>query len=185
LFPVHDMRLVMTGAILTDPILDHMAPAAAQGTPVVAIDVVRGVSRLFARQGWTALVEVPLPNGRRADIVAIDAQGQMIIVEVKVARGDLVGDAKWPDYLEWCDRFYWALSVDLDPGSIPLGGPDCGGCGLIVADRYDAALVREAEPRPLAPARRRAQLLRIGRLAMRRMMMAQDPDIAAIGDAAY
>ncbi len=139
-------------------------------------DVARGLARLFHRQGRTVLCEVPLPNGRRADLLAVDARGHISIVEIKVARGDLLADAKWVDYLDWCDRFYWALSPALDPALVDDRQPDR--CGLIVADRYDAVVMREGVDAPLAPARRRAELLRIARLAMRRTMSALDPELA-------
>lgn len=143
-----------------------------------ATDVARGLSRLFHHRGQTVLCEVPLPNGRRADMVAIDAKGHISIVEIKVARADLIADAKWPDYLDWCDRFYWALSPALDPELLSDRQPER--CGLIVADRYDAVVVREGADHALAPARRRSELLRIGRLAMRRLTFAADPDLAAL-----
>jgi hypothetical protein len=144
-----------------------------------ATDVARGLTRLFHRQALTVLCEVPLPNGRRADMVAIDGRGQISIVEIKVAKADLLADSKWPDYLDWCDRFYWALTPSLDPEL--TSGPDWqpDRCGLIVADRYDAVVLRQASQFPLAPARRRSELLRIGRLAMRRMMISLDPDLIA------
>ena len=128
------------------------------------------------------LCEVPLPNGRRADMVAIDVKGHISIVEIKVARADLIGDAKWPDYLDWCDRFYWALTPALDPGLLIDRQPER--CGLIVADRYDAVVLRDGVDHPLAPARRRSELLRIGRLAMRRLSLAADPELALYADEA-
>ena len=78
--------------------------------PLAAQDVARGVTRLFFRSDLFALCEVPLPNGRRADMVAIGAKGQLVIVEIKVSRADLMGDQKWTDYLDYCDLFYWAAS---------------------------------------------------------------------------
>ena len=146
---------------------------------ITAADVCRGVTRLLAQAGLAAIPEVPLPNGRRADLLAVDARGQVTIVEIKVSRADLHGDGKWPDYCEWCDRFYWALADGLDPAILdtPPYRPDM--TGLIVADRYGAAVVREAAVEPIAAARRKAEMLRIARLAMRRLMVAGDPDVAA------
>lgn len=131
---------------------------------------------MFCRSDLFAICEVPLPNGRRADMMAIDAKGALTIVEIKVAKADLLSDAKWTDYLEYCDRFFWAVPPDL--------APICNGerfmpneAGLIVADRYDAALMREALHRPLAPARRRAELLRFARRAARRLSAQIDPSM--------
>jgi hypothetical protein len=144
--------------------------------PPIAAEVARGVTRLFCRSDLFAICEVPLPNGRRADMMAIDAKGALTIVEIKVAKADLLSDAKWTDYLEYCDRFFWAVPPDL--------APICNGerfmpneAGLIVADRYDAALMREALHRPLAPARRKAELLRFARRAARRLSAQIDPSM--------
>lgn len=148
--------------------------------PLVAQDVARGVTRLFFRQDLFALCEVPLPNGRRADMVALDARGILTIVEIKVSRADLLGDQKWTDYLEYCDRFFWAV-----PAGFPLApfegdclGPDCA--GLIVADRYDAEVVRPAPVRPLVAARRKAETLRFARRAARRLAGDLDPGLAGL-----
>ena len=144
--------------------------------PPIAADVARGVTRLFCRQDLFAICEMPLPNGRRADLVAIDPKGGLIIVEIKVARSDLIGDGKWTDYLEYCDRFFWAVPPHLahileEERYLP------GHAGLIVADRYDAAVVRQATERPLAPARRKAELLRFARRAARRLAAQIDPSL--------
>ncbi len=160
-------------------ILEAVATAL---TPVgiCATDVARGVTRMFHRHGLSVLCEVPLPNGRRADILAIDARGQVTIVEIKVSRADLHSDAKWPDYLDYCDRFYWALAPDLDGSLLDRDAYFPGRSGVIVADRYDAEIIRAAATTPLAQARRKSELLRIARLAMRRIMTASDPELTQI-----
>jgi hypothetical protein len=147
--------------------------------PPIAADVARGCTRLFCRQDVFAICEMPLPNGRRADLMAIDAKGGLTIVEIKVAKADLIGDGKWRDYLEYCDRFYWAVppalvSILEHERYLP------GEAGLIVADRYDAAIARAAAERPMAPARRKAELLRFARRAARRLSAQIDP---SLGDA--
>lgn len=142
--------------------------------PPIAAEVARGVTRLFSRQDLFAMCEVPLPNGRRADMMAIDARGGLTIVEIKVAKADLVGDGKWFDYLEYCDRFYWAVPPAL--AAICEGERFLPGqAGLIVADRYDAAVAREAAHRPLAGARRKAEVLHFARRAARRLAAQIDP----------
>jgi hypothetical protein len=142
-----------------------------------AADVCRGVARLFLAHDMMALAEVPLGNGRRADVMAIDASGRITIVEIKVARGDLLGDGKWPDYLDYCDRFFWAVPPEFDAS--PLDGefflPDR--TGVIVADRYAGAIIREAPHVMLAGARRKAETLRFARRAAGRLLGALDPDI--------
>ncbi|WP_436427041.1 MmcB family DNA repair protein, partial [Enterococcus faecium] len=87
----------------------------------IAADVARGVTRLLARHDLLAIGEVPLEGGRRVDLMAIDARGQIVIVEIKVSRADLLGDAKWTDYLDHCDRFFWAVPAGFDVA--PLMGP--------------------------------------------------------------
>ncbi|HXS48551.1 MAG TPA: MmcB family DNA repair protein [Sphingomicrobium sp.] len=144
--------------------------------PPIAAEVARGVTRLFCRQDRFAICEMPLPNGRRADLMAIDPKGELTIVEIKVAKADLVGDGKWTDYLDYCDRFFWAVPPHLahlleQERFLP------GDAGLIVADRYDAAVVRHAAHRPLAPARRKAELLRFARRAARRLAAQIDPSL--------
>ena len=146
--------------------------------PPVAAEVARGVTRLFCRRDLFAMCEVPLPNNRRADLMGIDPKGQLTIVEIKVSRADLSGDDKWTDYLDYCDRFFWAvpapLAALLDEGRFL---PDTA--GVIVADRYDAAVLREAPHRPLAPARRKAELLRFARRAARRLSAQIDPTLGS------
>lgn len=146
---------------------------------ITAGDVCRGVTRLFTQAGLVAIPEVPLPNGRRADLLAIDAKGQVTIVEIKVSRADLHGDGKWPDYCDWCDRFFWALAAGLDPAILETAPYRPDMAGLIVADRYGAAVVREAAVEPIAGARRKAEMVRLARLSMRRLMVAADADLAA------
>ena len=144
--------------------------------PPVAGEVARGVTRLFCRQDLFAMCEVPLPNGRRADLMAIDPKGMLTIVEIKVSKADLLGDGKWTDYLDYCDRFYWAVPAHLAAQcEEERFRPDSA--GLIVADRYDAAVIREAIVAPLAPARRKAELLRFARRAARRLSAQIDPTL--------
>ena len=146
--------------------------------PLAAQDVARGVTRMFFNQDIFALCEVPLPNGRRADMMGLDSSGTITIVEIKVSRADLLGDGKWPDYLDYCDRFIWAVPAgfDLSPFEGEAFHPAI--CGLVVADRYDAAVVREPALRRLAPARRKAETLRFARRAARRLVGDLDPGLA-------
>ena len=142
---------------------------------LAAPDVARGIARLFARNDIWCLPEMPLRCGRRADLMGIDARGHVVIVEIKVSRADLLGDGKWTDYLEYCDRFYWGLPPGLDRG--PLEGdaflPDH--CGLIVADGYDAEILRPAPLLQLASARRKVETERLARASLRRLVNLGDP----------
>ena len=121
---------------------------------------------------------MPLKNGRRADLMGLDAKGRLVIVEIKVARADLLGDSKWTDYLEFCDRFYWGLAPELDRTPLETEAFLPDQCGIVVGDGYDAEIVRPAALNPIAAARRRAQTDRLARAAMRRFTVAGDPDCA-------
>lgn len=161
--------------------LDTCAPTPTDGDCRTAREVARGIARLFARNAIWCLAEMPLRNGRRADLMGVDAKGRIVIVEIKVQRCDLLGDAKWPDYLDHCDRFYWGLPPGLD--RTPLDGdryrPDC--CGIVVADGYDAEIVRPAPLHPLPAARRKAETERLARTALRRLTVGGDPECAPWG----
>ena len=141
-----------------------------RGAAALTRDVVRGAARLLLREDCLAVAEVPLGNGRRADLMGLCPKGLVTIVEVKVSRADLLGDAKWPAYLDYCDRFFWALPPSLDPGLLVAAGKLPERAGILIADRYDAAVMREARVVPLPPARRRAETLRLARRAARRLL---------------
>ena len=132
--------------------------------PDRTIDIVRGACRLLVDLCAAPLLEWTLPNGRRADIAALDLAGEILIVEVKSCREDYETDAKWQDYLEFADRFYFAVDRDFPQDLLP------GQCGLIIADRYGAAILRESPRAPLAPARRKAAMLRFARHAAERLI---------------
>ncbi|GGE04575.1 hypothetical protein GCM10011515_25220 [Tsuneonella deserti] len=146
-----------------------------------AQSVARGICRLFARNDIWCLSEMPLRNGRRADLMGVDAKGRIVIVEIKVSRADLLGDGKWPDYLDFCDRFYWGVPPGID--CTLLEGlnfkPDC--CGVIVADGYDAEIVRPAPTHALAAARRKVEIERLARTSLRRQVVGSDPHCAPWG----
>lgn len=143
--------------------------------------VARGICRLFARNDIWLLGEMPLRNGRRADLMGIDPRGHIVIIEIKTARGDLLGDGKWPDYLDFCDRFYWGLAPELDRACLESAAfrPEC--CGVIVADEYDAEIVRAAPSQPLAAARRKVETERLARAALRRLVTGADPECGGWG----
>lgn len=151
--------------------------ACLSDAPPAAQDVARGVTRLFYRQDLFAMCEVPLPNGRRADMMAVCARGMLTIVEIKISKADLLGDQKWPQYLDYCDRYFWAVPAGFDLGLFDADSLQPGLTGLIVADRYDAAVVRDAPVRMLAAARRKAETLRFARRAARRLVGDVDPEL--------
>jgi hypothetical protein len=144
----------------------HIA-SAADAPPLagdaIAAGIWRGAARRLVDEDHAVLAELPLGNGRRADLVAIDRAATITIVEVKSCRADFLADRKWQDYLGFCDRFYFAVDRDFPAALLPAGE------GLIVADRFAGEIVREASLRPLGAARRKAMLLRFARLAATRL----------------
>lgn len=146
-----------------------------------ALAVARGVSRLFLRNQIVVQPEVSLRNNRRADLMGLSNKGEIIIVEIKCARADLLGDQKWPEYLEYCDRFFWAVPAGFDLSPLQNDAFIPERAGLIIADAYDAEIARPAALVPLAPARRKTETQRLARLAMRRLMGISDPDFALSG----
>lgn len=151
-----------------------MTPLLDAFSNLAAPDVVRGICRLFARNDVWCLTEMPLRCGRRADLMGIDAKGHIIIVEIKVSRADLLGDGKWTDYLDYCDRFYWGLPPSLDRAPLESEAFLPDNCGVIVADGYDAEILRPAPLRQLASARRKVEVERLARASLRRLVNSSD-----------
>jgi hypothetical protein len=145
-------------------------PVTRQARPDTTLAVCRGACRLMRQSGRTVLLELPLPDGRRADIMAIGAAGELVIVEVKSSIEDWRADQKWPDYLDWCDQLYFAVPVDFPQATIP------GEVGLIVADAYGGEMLRHPARRPVAAARRKALLIDCARLASERLARLEDPE---------
>jgi hypothetical protein len=129
----------------------------------------RGVGRALAQRGYATLTEVSLANGRRADVMGLGRTGELVIVEVKSSIQDFRSDAKWPEYREFCDRFYFAVSEDFPREAIPVD------CGLIVADGFGGAVLREAPMLALAAARRKAVTLRFALVSSERLRRLLDP----------
>ncbi len=138
-----------------------------------AAEIVRGVQRMLADMGLASLTEVTLANGRRADVMAMGPKGEVVIVEVKSCLQDYATDQKWPEYAPFCDRFLFAVDCDFPHQHIPEDA------GLIVADGFGGAIIREADPQPLNAARRKAVTLGFARLAASRLMRQQDGPVGA------
>ncbi|WP_310532816.1 MmcB family DNA repair protein [Novosphingobium sp.] len=151
------------------------APAESLLEPRTSLAVARGICRLFARNDIWCLPEMPLRSNRRADLMGIDGKGRVIIVEIKVSKADLLGDGKWTDYLDHCDRFYWGLSHHLDRECMETANFLPDRCGLIIADGYDAEFLRPAPDLGLNAARRKAEIERLARASLRRQVVGADP----------
>jgi hypothetical protein len=132
--------------------------------------IARGVMRYFAAHGMVGLAEMTLRSGRRADLLCLDAKSRITIVEIKSSIEDFRCDQKWPEYLEYCDRFYFAVPESFPQAVLP---PEQG---LMVADGYGASVIRESGDFALNAARRRALLLQFAQLAAGRLQAVIDPD---------
>ncbi len=129
----------------------------------------RGVCRALATLDFATLEEVTPEPGLRVDVMALGASGEIWVVECKSSLADFRADRKWQTYLPWCDRFFWAVPGDFPVECLPQD------TGLILADDFDAEIVRSAPPCRLAAARRRALTLRFARAAAYRHQHLRDP----------
>src|SRR5438045_6199754 len=143
------------------------------GTPAVLL--ARGVCRALDQLGYASLLEFPLANGQRADILALGKPGDLVIVEIKSSVADFRADRKWTGYRDFADRLYFAVPNDFPALLIPEE------CGLIVADPFGAALLRDGAASPLAAGRRKALTLRFARIAASRLPRPLDPPAALLG----
>jgi hypothetical protein len=143
--------------------------ASALKRDEVTREVCRGVGRLMRALGYASLCELPLPNGRRADVVGLSASGDIWIVEVKSSLEDFRVDNKWPEYRDFSDALFFAVAPSFPVEILP---PDTG---LILADRYGGEIVRAAPELRLAPARRKSMTLRFARAAALTLQGLGDP----------
>ncbi len=137
--------------------------------PERSLAVRRAAARMCVQMGWSPVHEVPLPNHRRADILALRPDGGFVCIEVKSGVRDFQTDGKWPEYREYSDALYFAVDGDFPLGLLP------DNTGLIVACGPDAEILRDAPPHPLSPARRRALMQRFATLAAQRLAWLEDP----------
>ncbi|MGZ9100676.1 MAG: DNA repair putative endonuclease MmcB [Brevundimonas sp.] len=135
--------------------------------PQTTLSVTRGAGRLMVDLGYAPLLEVGLPNGRRADVMALGPRGDIVICEVKSGVHDYRVDRKWGEYGPFCDAFYFAVAPEFPHPILPQEP------GLIVADGFGGAVVREAPLTPLAPARRKALTVAFARLGAMRTLRDQ------------
>ena len=143
--------------------------AAAVSFPERTLAVRRAAARLCVLLGWAPVHEVSLPNGRRADILALRPDGRFVCIEVKSGARDFLADQKWPEYRDYCDALYFAVDLDFPQELLPAE------VGLIVAAGLAAELLREAPVHPLAASRRRRLLQRFATLAATRLTLLEDP----------
>ena len=143
------------------------APPPAEASAAL---LARGVCRALGQLGYATLVEFPLASGRRADLLCLGKAGDFVIVEIKTSVADFRADHKWITYRDFADRLYFAVPDHFPQMLIPEE------CGLMVADPFGAALLRNGLATPLNPGRRRALTLRFARLAAARLRRHLDPE---------
>ncbi len=146
----------------------HTAPSRADGA-CAAVLLARGVCRHLEELGYATLTEFTLRSGRRVDVIGLDGAGQVLVVEIKTSVEDYRSDRKWPEYLDYCDLFYFAVPERFPRDLLPED------CGLMAADAYGAVVLRPAPLRRLNGSRRRAQTLRFGLAAAQRLTRLTDP----------
>jgi hypothetical protein len=135
-----------------------------------ALRIARGTTRLLHSLGFSVVTELPLASGRRADLVALGTDGEVVIVEIKSSVADYRADQKWIDYRLHCDRLFFATTLDVPCEIFP---PDTG---LIIADAYGASIICEAPEHRLHAATRKSVLLAFARAAALRLSALADPD---------
>jgi len=151
----------------TDPLPGIASPVA----PRIAEGLCRGVCRLLTDLGYATLPEFKLTSRRRVDVMGLAPGGHFLAVEIKSSAADFRADGKWPEYLAFCDRFYFAVAEDFPQTLLPAE------CGLIIADPWHGAIRREAVPATMNGTRRRNQILRFGRTAAHRLHGLLDPPV--------
>ena len=133
--------------------------------------IARGVMRHFAQIGMHSLSEFSPARGLRVDIITLGMANEIWIVECKSSQGDFKSDKKWRNYLDWCDRYFWAVDAKFPINILPSD------TGLIIADAYDASIFRDAPLNKLSAARRKKITKSIARSACNRLLTHTDPKI--------
>lgn len=152
---------------------DFLTPAPVQVTgPAPGQVIARGVCRALVGFGFAPLVEFVPARGLRVDVIGLGPKGEIWVIECKSSRTDFQSDQKWQGYLEWCDRFFWAVGPDFPQELLP------DATGLILGDGYGAEILRMGRLQPLASARRKALTQTLARQAALRLARGADPHIA-------
>jgi hypothetical protein len=153
-------------------LLPAAPPVDGRQSPT-ALAIARGTARFLHALGYCVVSELPLPSGRRADLVALGGDGEIIIIEIKSSVADFRADQKWMEYRLHCDRLFFATVVDVPSEIFPRNA------GLIVADAFGASIVSEAPEHRLLPARRRTMMLCFAHAAALRLHALIDPQAAS------
>lgn len=136
--------------------------------------IARGVCRALRQFDFVCVEELVPTPGLRVDVMALGPKGEVWIIECKSSRADYMADQKWQGYLPWCDRFFWAVGGDFPTELLPVGS------GLMLADAYDAEIIRMGDNTPLAAARRKVMVQKFARHAASRLQALRDPGVAGL-----
>ena len=142
--------------------------------PMPGQRIARGVCRALRQFDFVCVEELVPTPGLRVDVMALGPKGEVWIIECKSSRADYMADQKWKGYLPWCDRFFWAVGADFPTELLPEG------TGLMLADAYDAEIVRVGPDSPLAAARRKVMVQKFARHAASRLQAYRDPGVAGL-----
>ena len=157
-------------AVMESPVRQAVIiPAPDRRQSETALAIARGTARMLRSLGFSCISELPLPSGRRADLVALNERGEIWIVEIKSSIEDLRADQKWPEYRAHCDRLFFAFTQDLPCEIFPAE------TGLIVADAYGAHLHCEAPEHRLPAPTRKLMMVRFAMAAAQRINRLVDP----------
>ena len=148
---------------------DDLRPAPAMLQPGQLL--ARGVARHLADMGFACVEELVPTRGLRVDVMALGPRDEIWVVECKSSRADFTSDCKWQGYLEWADRFFWAVDTEFPTDLLPVDS------GLIIADAYGAEIIRMPDQTKLAAARRKVMMRKFAFHAARRLHMLRDPDM--------
>lgn len=129
----------------------------------------RGVARHLASLGYVSVEEFVPTRGLRVDVLGLGPKGELWVIECKSSRSDFQSDTKWEGYLDWCDRYFWAVDSEFPVDVLPEG------TGLMIADAYDAEIVRMPADDPVASARRKVLIQKFATHAARRLHGLRDP----------
>ncbi len=141
--------------------------------PMPGQRLARGVCRALRQFDFVCVEELVPTPGLRVDVMALGPKGEIWVIECKSSRSDFMVDQKWQGYLEWCDRYFWAVDSDFPVDLLPADS------GLILADAYDAEIIRMGAETPLPAARRKALIQKFARHAASRLQSYRDPGVSA------
>jgi hypothetical protein len=165
----HSPNLPLPGILTMNVNLLPAPPPVDGRQSPTALAIARGTARLLHALGYSVVSELPLPSGRRADLVALGGDGEILIVEIKSSVADFRADQKWMEYRLHCDRLFFATLAEVPCEIFPADA------GLIVADAFGASVVCEAPEHRLMAARRKTVMLRFAHAAALRLQALADP----------